>query len=268
MLTTTVDNFPGFPEGVEGPDLMQKMRLQAERFGAEFIGKNVKGVDFEKNPFELLVGDGVYSAKTVIIATGSDTKWLGVPGEEKLIGRGVSSCAPCDAPFFKSKKVLVVGGGDSAMEEALVLTKYAQEVIIAHRKDEFRASAAMQKKVLDGKKIKVLWNTEVKEFLGDNKLERVMLFDSKENKEYEEEFDGAFIAIGHIPATEIFSGKIELDEKGYVVKKKPQSNIRDGVFVAGDVHDYTYRQAITAAGYGCMAGMDALRYLDKSSPWW
>jgi len=269
MLTTTVDNFPGFPEGIQGPDLMNLMRKQAERFGAEFIEKSVAAIDFDKRPFEILAGEVKYLSKTVIIATGADTKWLGIPGEEKLRGRGVSSCAPCDAPFFKGKKVLVIGGGDSAMEEALVLTKYASKVVIAHRRNEFRASAAMKNRVLEDKGIEVLWNTEVKEFIGDSKLERIKFFNSKENREYEEDFDGAFVAIGHIPATEKFKGKIETDERGYIiVKDKSKTSLEDGVFVAGDVHDNYYRQAITAAGFGCMAGMEALRFLDKSVPTW
>jgi thioredoxin reductase (NADPH) len=268
MLTTTVDNFPGFPEGIAGPDLMSNMRKQTERFGAEILERKAEAIDFEKKPFEIAAGGKVFKASSVIIATGSDTRWLGVPGEKELIGKGVSSCAPCDAPFFKDKKVAVVGGGDSAMEEALVLTKYASNVTLIHRRDEFKASAAMQKRVFDNKKIKVIWNSEVKEFLGDQKLEKIKLFNNKENNEQEEQFDGVFVAIGHIPATEIFSGKIETDEKGYVIKKGPQTDIKNGVFVAGDVHDHIYAQAITAAGFGCMAGMDALRYLDKRVPSW
>jgi len=216
MLTTTVDNFPGFPEGVDGPELMSKMREQSERFGAEIIDRNVEVVDFEKKPFEIAAGGKIYGSRTVIIATGSDTRWLGVKGEEKLRGRGVSSCAPCDAPFFKDKNVVVVGGGDSAMEEALVLTKYANKVIIIHRRSEFRASAAMQKRVLNNEKIEVVWNTEIKEFIGEQKLEAIRLLNKKEKKETEIKADGAFVAIGHVPATDIFSGKIDIDEKGNI----------------------------------------------------
>lgn len=268
MLTTTVDNFPGFDEGIQGPDLMQKLRSQATRFGAEIIDKNVSGVDFEKHPFEIATDGKVFKAKSVIIATGSVTKWLGVPGEDKLRGRGVSSCAPCDAPFFKDKKVYVVGGGDSAMEEALVLKKYTSSVTIIHRKAEFKASAAMQQKVFDNK-INVVWNTEIREFVGDSKLEKIKIFNIKENREEILEADGVFVAIGHIPATDVFSGKINTDEKGYVVvDKMSQTEIKEGVFVAGDVHDYKYKQAITAAGFGCMAGMDALKFLDKATPSW
>ena len=300
MLTTTVDNYPGFPEGVQGPELMDKMRKQAERFGAEFVQKNVSSVDFNKDIKELKADGKTYLAKSVIIATGADTKWLGVPGEEKLRGRGVSSCAPCDAPFFKNKKVAVVGGGDSAMEEALVLSKYASEVIIIHRRDEFKASEAMQKKVMhmhgEGK-IKIIWSSEVAELLGEHTLEKVKLktslksdhieeikkdinqlggniLEEKEgNLSWELPIQGLFVAIGHVPATDIFKGNIEVDTKGYIVKQPPEDGYKTrtntrGVFVAGDVHDYHYRQAITAAGFGCMAGMDALKYLDKNTPSW
>ena len=275
MLTTAVDNFPGFPDGVQGPDLMKLMRNQAERFGTEFIDKNVTEVDFVSDPKKLKANGVDYLAKTVIIATGADTKWLGVPGEEKLRGRGVSSCAPCDAPFFKDKKVAVVGGGDAAMEEALVLTKYALDVTIMHRREEFKASAAMQERVIEQQKkgkIKILWNTEIVEFIGDQKLERVKLKNVKTGKLTESALDGVFVAIGHIPATGVFKDRVDLDEKGYVrLVPKPgftaSTNI-EGVYVAGDVHDYQYRQAITAAGFGCMAGMDALKYLDKSGPSW
>jgi thioredoxin reductase (NADPH) len=269
MLTTTVDNFPGFPDGVQGPDLIQKMRKQAERFGAEFLEKNVEAVDFEKKPFEVLVGGVKYLAKTVIIATGADTKWLDIPGEKEFIGRGVSSCAPCDAPFFKDKNVAVVGGGDSAMEEALTLTKYAAKVTLIHRRDEFRASAAMQKKVLANPKIKIIWNTEVVKIEGEKSVENLILKNNKSGEESKFVVDGVFVAIGHVPATQMFAGHIETDEKGYVVtKESAKTNIEKGVFVAGDVHDWHYRQAITAAGYGCIAGIEVLKYLDKDAPSW
>jgi thioredoxin reductase (NADPH) len=268
MLTTEVDNFPGFPQGIQGPELMTNMRKQAERFGAEFIDRNVESVEFGKQPYELKVGEKTYKARAAIIATGAETRWLGVPGEDRLRGRGVSSCAPCDAPFFKDKKVAVIGGGDSAMEEALVLTKYASKVAIIHRRDEFRASAAMQKKVFDNKKIKIIWDTTVEEFLGDEKLEKLKLKNAKSGDESEFEVDGAFVAIGHKPSTDIFRGSVELDEKGCIVAHDYTKTSVDGVFVAGDVHDYTYRQAVTAAGFGCMAAMKALKYLDKSGPSW
>jgi thioredoxin reductase (NADPH) len=269
MLTTDVDNYPGFPEGVQGPELMQQMRKQAERFGAEFVEKNVVAVDFSKKPFELNAAGQKYLAKSVIVATGVATRWLGVPGEDKLRGRGISSCAPCDAPFFKNKKVAVIGGGDAAMEEALVLTKYAKEIVLIHRRDEFRASKAMQNKVLENPKIKILWNTEVTEFIGDKQLEKVKLVNKKEGKTSELALEGAFVAIGHVPSAKIFQGQLEVDEKGYIKKipggKFQMSTSVAGVFVAGDVHDYVYRQAITAAGYGCMAGMEALRFLEETN---
>ncbi len=264
MLTTEVDNYPGFPEGIEGPELMQKMRKQAERFGAEFVEKNVDAVDFSKEYFDLTVGETKYAVKSVIIATGAETKWLGVPGEDRLRGRGISSCAPCDAPFFKDKDVAVIGGGDSAMEEALVLTKYSKSITIIHRREEFRASAAMQKKVLDNKNIKVIWNAQVKEFVGEQKLEKILLENTKTGKISEFGVEGVFVAVGHTPSTGIFKSKVELDEKGYIVVRNHTKTNIDGVFVAGDVHDYHYRQAITAAGFGCMAGMEALKYLDAT----
>lgn len=261
MLTTAVDNYPGFPDGIQGPDLMAAMRKQAERFGADFIQSNVESVDLSKTPFEVTSAGTVYPAKTIIIATGAATVWLDAPGISKLIGRGVSSCAPCDAPFFKDKKVAVVGGGDSAMEEALVLTKYATEVTIIHRRDEFRASQAMQQKVLAGGKVKVLWNTEVAEAVGEAKLEKVILKNNKDGTTSELPLDGLFIAIGHKPETDLFVGKIEVDERGYIKIMENSKTSVPGVFVAGDVHDWRYKQAATAAGFGCMAGMDTLAYL-------
>jgi thioredoxin reductase (NADPH) len=273
MLTTEVDNYPGLP-ATQGPEIMNKMRDHATSFGAEFVEKNVDAVDLGKIPFELITKGTKYLARSVIVATGANTRWLGVPGEDKLRGRGVSSCAPCDAPFFKDKKVIVVGGGDSAMEEAMVLTKYATEVTILHRKDAFRASAAMQQKVFEKQKaaspegkIKILWNTEVIEFIGKQKLEKVKIKSNKDNTESELVVDGAFVAIGHVPATKIFQGQVELDEKGYI-KKFAKNGFQmaasvEGVFVAGDVYDYHYRQAVTATGFGCMAAMEALKYLSE-----
>lgn len=269
MLTTDVDNFPGFPEGIKGPELMANMKAQAERFNAEMLSEEVVGVDLSSKPYKLKSDSGEYLANSIIIATGSATKWLDVPGEEKLRGRGISSCAPCDAPFFKDKKVVVVGGGDSAMEEALVLTKYASSVTIVHRRDAFRASQAMQARVFDNKKINVVWNSEIVEFKGEEKLEQVIVKD-QEGKTSEIQADGAFVAIGHTPMSQMLSGQIELDEKGYV-KKIPtgayqMQTSKEGVFVAGDVHDHHYRQAITAAAFGCMAALETLSYLDREPP--
>lgn len=261
MLTTQVDNYPGFPEGILGPKLMGEMRAQAERFGAEFVGQNITAIDATKRPFEITAGGKIYSAKSVVIATGAEILWLDVPGIQKLIGRGVSSCAPCDAPFFKGKKVAVVGGGDSAMEEADVLTKYALEVTIIHRRDAFRATAAMQKKVLDNPKIKVLWNSEVVEVVGGEKVEKVKIKNNKTNEISELAVNGLFIAIGHKPGSGVFKGMIETDERGFIkVQDGTKTNV-PGVFVAGDVHDPKYKQAVTAAGFGCMAAMDALSFL-------
>lgn len=261
MLTTVVDNYPGFPEGIDGPVLMENMKNQAIRFGAEFKPVNVTNVDFSKKPFELIADGITYKAKTVVVATGAETKWLGVPGEEKLIGRGVSSCAPCDAPFFKEKKVIVIGGGDSAMEEALVLTKYASSVTIIHRKSEFRASKAMQQKTFVSPKVAVIWDSEVIQVNGENVLESVTVKNTKTGEISEISANGMFVAIGHIPSSEIFKGIIDLDEKGFIIPKANAKSNIEGVFVSGDIHDHTYKQAITAAGYGCQAGMEALNYL-------
>lgn len=274
MLTTEVDNFPGFPEGILGPKLMGEMRSQVEKFGAEFVGKNVDSINPERVPFELKVGNDIYLARSIIIATGAETLWLDVPGIKKLIGRGVSSCAPCDAPFFKGKKVAVVGGGDSAMEEALVLTKYASEVTIIHRRDSFRASAAMTDEVLKNPKIKVIWNTEIVEVLGDSgQVTGLKVINNQTHESSELPIDGLFVAIGHKPGSEIFKNVIETDERGFIKKVtgdrsqvtgyESATNI-PGIFVAGDVHDARYKQAITAAGFGCQAGMDALAYLQDT----
>ena len=261
MLTTEVENFPGFTDGIMGPELMEKMKAQAVRFGANFITQNVVSVDFTVQPFILKTTDSEYRSNSVIIATGAETKWLGVKGEKELIGRGISSCAPCDAPFFKNKYVLVVGGGDSAMEEAMVLTKYAEKVTIIHRNSEFKASKAMQDKVFANKKIDVIWNTEVQEILGNQRFESVKVKNSKTGDLTEIKADGIFVAIGHTPMSDLFKGVVDLDEKGFVKKYDGSKTNIPGVFVSGDIHDHHYKQAITAAGYGCEAGMDALEYL-------
>lgn len=262
MLTTTVDNFPGFPQGVEGPSLMEKMKTQAIRFGGEFKPEDVTEVNFSVNPFVIKTASGTYTAKSIIVATGASTVWLDVPGVKEFIGKGISSCAPCDAPFFKDKKVAVVGGGDSAMEEALVLTKYTSEVIIIHRRDEFRASKLMQEKVLTNTKIKVYWNTEIVGVKGDSKVRTLSLKNNKTNTITDEAFDGMFVAIGHKPQTDIFKNLITTDEKGFIKNDGTKTNI-PGVFVAGDVHDTQYKQAITAASFGCQAAMDTLNYLSE-----
>ncbi len=263
QLTTLVENYPGFPDGIQGPELMIAMRKQAERFGAEIVEKDFVSGDFGKSggSFTVKAEDQTYEGKAVIIATGADTKWLGVPGEAEKIGRGVSSCAPCDAPFFKGKNVIVVGGGDSAMEEALVLTHFAQNVTIVHRSESFRASEIMQKRVKENPKIKILFNTQVKEILGDQKVEGIRLLNNKTNKEEEMSIDGVFVAIGHFPNSKVFQG-IEMDERGFIkVSDHTRTNV-DGVFVAGDVHDAKYKQAVTAAGFGCAAALEAQWWLE------
>ncbi len=260
MLTTQVDNFPSQP-GILGPELMQKMKDHSLLFGAEFAQVNAESVDTASSPFKIVSQGQEYLARSIIIATGAETKWLDAPGLSKLIGRGVSSCAPCDAPFFKNKKVAVVGGGDSAMEEALVLTKYATDVTVIHRRDSFRASQAMQQKVLNDPKIKVMWNSEVTEVMGEEKVEKVKIKNNKTNETSELVLDGLFIAVGHTPSSTIFKGKIDLDEKGYVLAHDRTKTSVPGIFVAGDVEDMHYKQAITASGFGCMAAMDTLNYL-------
>lgn len=260
MLTTVVDNYPGFPEGIQGPDLMIAMRKQAERFGTEFVDEDFSEADFSVKPFKIKAGEKQFEGKSVIIATGADTKWLGVPGEKEKIGKGVSSCAPCDAFFFKNKKTIVVGGGDSAMEEALVLAKFASETTVIHRSENLRASQIMQKKAMENPKIKFVYNTEITKILGEEKVTGVELKNNKTNETSKIDLDGIFVAIGHIPNTGKFKG-IEMDQKGYIkVHDHTRTNI-DGVFVAGDVHDSHYRQAVTAAGFGCAAALEADHYL-------
>jgi thioredoxin reductase (NADPH) len=270
MLTTDVENYPGFPEGIQGPELMMNFRKQAERFGAEILEGEVTAVDFGKRPFSVTAEGEVYQAKAVIIASGAETNWLGLPNEQRLIGRGVSSCAPCDAFFFKDKKVVVVGGGDSAMEEALVLTKFATEVTIIHRREEFRASNIMLDRARANKKIKWILNSAVVDVMGADKVEGVKIKNVKDGLQQDLAVDGMFVAIGHHPVTEFLKGQVKLDEKGFVVKKtigdgpgayKMATSV-EGVFVAGDVHDYHYRQAVTAAGFGCAAALEAERWLE------
>ncbi|OGG26032.1 thioredoxin-disulfide reductase [Candidatus Gottesmanbacteria bacterium RIFCSPLOWO2_01_FULL_39_12b] len=273
MLTTLVENYPGFTEGIQGPDLMMNMRKQTERLGCELLNTEFTQGDFSSKPFKITAGGKVYETKSVIIATGADSIWLNVPGELQLRGRGVSTCAVCDAFFFRGKETVIVGGGDSAMEEALVLAKVAKSVTIIHRRDAFRASKAMQDRVFKEPKIKVMWNKSVTKYLGTEHVTGVFLKDTKTGEESEFKTDGVFIAIGHKPNTEKFKG-IELDEKGYVVRKEVQdeggllkyrsATSVPGVFVGGDVHDYRYRQAITAAAFGCIAALDADKWLQEN----
>ena len=263
MITTDVENFPGFPEGIQGPELMERMEKQAERFGTRIIKKNATKVDFTSNPFTVWVGSDEYKTKTVIIATGASARWLGIESEQRLIGRGVSACATCDAFFFRNKKVAVVGGGDSAMEEALYLTKFAKEVHILHRRDELRASKIMQKRAMNNEKITIRWSTVVEEVLGEERVTGLRLKSTKTGEVFEEEFDGLFLAIGHTPNTELFKDQIELHPTGYIVVHDNTKTSVEGVFTCGDVNDHHYRQAITAAGMGAMAGIDAKNYLES-----
>jgi thioredoxin reductase (NADPH) len=265
-ITTDVENYPGFPEGIMGPELMDKFRDQATRFGAECHFKHVTKVDFSKSPYRVWVADEVYTAETIIIATGASAKMLGLKSESELMGYGVSACATCDGYFFKDKKVIVVGGGDSAMEEATYLTKFASEVLIVHRRDEFRASKIMVDRALNNPKIKVAWNTAVADILGTREkgVHGIMLKDTQNGKTREEVCDGVFMAIGHIPNTDLFVEALDSDQAGYISTKNGSTATNlDGVFACGDVQDHIYRQAVTAAGSGCMAAIDAERYLEN-----
>jgi len=264
MLTTEVENFPGFAEGIQGPDLIDSMRRQAEGFGTEFVFEDATAVDFSSKPFKVNVRDKTFEGRTVIIATGASAKWLGLESEARLRGRGVSICATCDAAFFIEKKAIVVGGGDTALEEALALTKFAREVTVVHRRDQLRATKILQERAFNNNRIRFIWDTEVQEILGQNRVEGVRLKNVKTGEESTFATDAVFVAIGHKPNTEIFRGKIELDEKGYVVARDETKTSVEGVFVAGDVQDYRYRQAVTAAGAGCKAAIEAQKYLEES----
>lgn len=262
MLTTTVENYPGFEDGVMGPSLMQTMRRQAERVGADFISEDATAVDFSHRPSAITTESGQrLEARAVIVATGASAKMLGLPGEQRLMGRGVSTCATCDGFFFRNRDVIVAGGGDTAMEEALYLGNLARSVTVVHRRDALRASRIMQDRAFAHPKISFLWNTVIEDVLGNGVVTGVRLLDVKANQRVERPVDGVFVAIGHQPNTGVFAGQLELDEVGYIALRKRSFTSVDGVFAAGDVHDHTYRQAITAAGFGCMAAMDAERWL-------
>ena len=261
MLTREVENFPGFENGILGPELMSSMRKQAERCGAELLFEHATAVDFKSEPFKVTAGNKVYEAKTVIIATGASAKWLGLESETRLRGRGVSVCATCDAPFFRNKKVVVVGGGDTAIEEALFLSKVVSEVKLIHRRDKLRACKWLQDSAFAEPKLGFVWNSTVTEVLGKDRVEGVKLRNVVSGKESVLSCDAIFLAIGYTPNTGIFKNQIELDETGYIVVRDGTRTNIEGVFVAGDVTDYRYRQAIAAAGSGCKAALDAEKYL-------
>jgi thioredoxin reductase (NADPH) len=262
MITSDVENYPGYPEGILGPEMMQDFRRQAERFGAEFVTDDVTKVDFSEQPLRVSVGDEEYKSRAVIIATGASARQLGLESEQRLQGRGVSYCATCDAAFFPEKRVIVVGGGDSAMEEATFLTRFASKVTIVHRRDEFRASPIMLDRARANEKIEWVTKAVVDEVLGDGRVTGVRLRDTQTGETWEVEADGVFAAIGHDPNTGLFLDQLEHDEAGYLVTKRgsTETNI-PGVFAVGDVQDHIYRQAVTAAGSGCMGALDAERYL-------
>ena len=266
-LTTDVENYPGFENGIMGPDLINTMRKQAERFGAKCLLSNIDSVDLSKRPFKIKAGDVEVEAESFIIASGASARMLGLPSEKELVGHGVSTCATCDGFFFKDKEIIVVGGGDSALEEGTFLTKFASKVSIVHRRDSLRASKIMQDRAFKNEKVEFIWNTVVEEILGEKgrgvtgvKLKNVETGDITEKN-----VDGVFIAIGHIPNTKIFNGAIDTDENGYIVTKNKTSETNiPGVFAAGDVQDTRYKQAITAAGSGCMAALDAEKFLEDN----
>lgn len=263
MLTTDVENFPGFPEGVQGPDLMELMRRQAVRFGAEMLEEDAEEVDFKPGgSFKIRSQSGWHESRSVIIATGATAKWLELPGEFKFRNHGLSACAVCDGMFFRNQEVLVVGGGDSAIEEALTLAHHASKVMIVHRRDALRASKIMQQRALENPKIHILWDTVVTGYKGEDVLQGAALKNVKTGKEWTEPVSGIFMAIGHQPNTQFLKGTIELDEQGYIVARNGVETSMEGVFTAGDVHDRNYRQAITAAGFGCMAALRAERWLE------
>jgi thioredoxin reductase (NADPH) len=266
MITTDVENYPGFPDGVMGPDLMEQMRKQAERFGTRIVSSDVTDVDFSQKPFTVSVGQDTYAAESVIISTGASARWLGVEGEERLRGFGVSACATCDGFFFRDKELLIVGGGDTAMEEALFLTKFASRVTVVHRRDEFRASPIMVTRVLEHPKIDVLWDSVVVEIVGDTLVTGARIRNVTTDEVTDFEADGVFVAIGHTPNTNVFEGEIDLDQDGYILTE-PGTTLTsvEGVFAAGDVTDKVYRQAVTAAGLGCQAALDAQRWLHEQS---
>jgi thioredoxin reductase (NADPH) len=261
MTTSEVENYPGFPNGIFGPELMMNMRQQAERFGSIVLDDEVIAVNFKQRPFIITTSSEGFQAESVLICTGASPRKLGIPAEQQFAGRGVSYCATCDGPFFKGEDIVVVGGGDTAIEEATFLTKFGKSVKIVHRRDSLRASKILQEKAFENPKIKFLWNSVVADIRGDKKVASVTIMDINKQKQQEISAGGLFVAIGHDPNTAIFKGKLETDDKGYIVLKNQTKTSVEGVFAAGDVHDYRYRQAVTAAGFGCMAALDVEKWL-------
>ena len=264
MNTTDVENYPGFSDGIMGPDLMDVMRKQTEKMGTKIIDDEVTSVDFKNRPLKVKIASEEFEARAVIVCTGANPRKIGLDGEQTFAGKGVSYCATCDGAFFRDQELIVVGGGDSAMEEAIFLTKFASVVHIVHRKGEFRASKIMQERALSNEKIKVHFNFTIKEIHGDQKFQQVVLNNTKTNEDKILEAGGLFIAIGHEPNSAIFQDEIELDGNGYIIIKNNTETNVTGVFCAGDVHDHRYRQAVTAAGFGCMAAIDVDKYLSES----
>ena len=264
MLTTDVENYPGFPDGILGPELMMKFREQAERFGAEFITADADRVDLSEGPFAVWVGEREFRARSMIITTGASARMLGLPSEQRLLGHGVSTCATCDGFFFREKPIAVVGGGDSALEEAIFLTKFATTVTIVHRRDELRGSKIMQDRAMANPKIEFKWNSAVSDVMGNGSVEAIRLQDTVTGAESDLDVQGLFVAIGHDPNTALFRGELDLDENGYIVTAPDSTRTSvEGVFAAGDVQDHVYRQAITASGSGCMAAIEAERWLGE-----
>ena len=263
MITTDVEDFPGFPGGIQGPELMAKIRKQAELLGVELIDEDVTSADFKKRQFRLFIEKKEFSARAVIIATGASARWLGIPSEKNLIGKGISACAVCDGLFFKNKDVAVIGGGDTAMREALFLSKICKTVTVIHRRDKLKAQPILQNRAFHTKNIKWIWNSVVEEFTGKRNLEGLKLKNISTNKITELKFEGAFVAIGHKPNTEFLKKQIKLDEHNYIIVNDQVKTNVEGVFAAGDVHDYRYMQAVTAAGAGCMAALEAREYIES-----
>ena len=263
MLTTDVENYPGYPDGIMGPELMDNLHKQAERFGTRIMSSDVTKVDFSQRPFRIWVDEDSYEADSVIISTGASARWLGLESEARLRGHGVSACATCDGFFFRGKEIAVVGGGDSAAEEALFLTKFASKVYVIHRRDELRASKIMANRLLTHEKVEMVWDTAVEEVLGDTAVTGLKLRNTKTGALSEMAVEGMFLAIGHTPNTKVFQGQLDLDEKGYILVGDNTMTSVPGVFAAGDVTDHVYRQAITAAGMGCQAAIDVERWLDE-----